>query len=89
MQDRIKDLKTTVPGLIIGLALIAAALYTMRVQPDWDWKAITGFIGGLASIVVGALVRSEPTQAVAPAAPAMQAPAVPSVDSQVDQERLP
>lgn len=66
MLKRVKDLRTTIPGLLIGLALIAAAVATLRLQPDWDWKAVVGFVGGISAIALGALSHSSGPEDASP-----------------------
>ena len=58
MVERVKDWKTTIPGVIIGVALIVAALYVMRLHNDWTWREVLDFVGGLAVVVGGLLARS-------------------------------
>lgn len=80
MIERVKDWKTTIPGLVIGMCLIGAAVIAMWLHRDWTWREVVDFVGGLAVVVAGALARSGVVRAVqqnAATAPGLDQPKEP------------
>lgn len=80
MLERLKDLKTTIPGLLLGLALMASALYTMKIRPDWGIPEILALVGGLGTMGLGALASSaKPVPDVPPPPKVPSPPVLPAV----------
>lgn len=57
--ERVKDWKSTLLGLVVGLAIITATLYAMHERPQWGWPELLGFASGLGTILWGALTKSQ------------------------------
>lgn len=74
MLDRIRDLRTTLPALVIGGAAVVAMLYAMHERPAWGIPEIIALGSGVATIVGGALVRSERASETEPTKPSEKLP---------------
>lgn len=57
LRERVADLRTTVPGLVLGLAFLALAAYVAHERRDESVQAIFLAVSGLAVTLLGGYVK--------------------------------